>query len=434
MVDGKARLTEAQLLELYRHAPLTDLGRWAFGVTQRLHPEDYRTYVIDRNINYTNICTARCTFCAFKRNDPEASDAYTLNYAQIHEKIQELVSIGGTQILMQGGMNPALPIEYYEGLLRSIREKFPMIHIHAFSPPEFVEFSRFFKMPVAGNFAAFQGCWSGHRPRRRRRNLLRPCALAHRPRQMHRRRVARCHDRGPQTWHELLGHHAHRPHRNHCERPHRSSQCACVSGSDWALANAPGNYTAFITWTYQPDNTPLDKSRKWNPDLGQPYEFDNGRTVRLADANEYLRTLAALSRLYLDNIKNMQSSWVTMGPNIGQLAYSSSAARHGLRHDGRERRLRAARHNLSPGCRDDLPPHPRQRLDPPSRNQYYEVLTRHDGPDSPDLKPPSPAPSPTASTKSRPKTLRHTKTVGVSISAAQKWKLARRAIASSIGR
>ena len=127
IIDGKARLTEAQLLELYNHAPLQDLGRWAFAVSQRLHPEDYRTYVIDRNINYTNICTARCTFCAFKRNDKNAPDAYTLDGHAIHKKIAELVGIGGTQILMQGGMNPGLPIAYYENLLRGIRAKFPWV-------------------------------------------------------------------------------------------------------------------------------------------------------------------------------------------------------------------------------------------------------------------------------------------------------------------
>ncbi len=148
VVSGEARLTDEQFLELYQQAPLTQLGNWAFGVVQRLHPQDYRTYVIDRNINYTNICTARCTFCAFKRNDPQASDAYALGYETIHEKIAELVAIGGTQILMQGGMNPNLPLSYYQGLLTSIRDKFPQVHIHAFSPPEFVEFARFFRLPV----------------------------------------------------------------------------------------------------------------------------------------------------------------------------------------------------------------------------------------------------------------------------------------------
>src|SRR5438045_7061190 len=147
VIAGTARLTDAQALELYQHAPLHDLGEWAQAVAQRMHPEDYRTYVIDRNINYTNVCTAKCTFCAFRR-DHEDADSYTLDYEKIGGKIRELVAIGGTQILMQGGMNDRLPIEWYEDLLRYIRSTFPTVHIHAFSPPEFVEFERFFRMDV----------------------------------------------------------------------------------------------------------------------------------------------------------------------------------------------------------------------------------------------------------------------------------------------
>src|SRR5215469_4724085 len=147
VIEGKARLTEAQALEIYHSASIQDLGEWALAVTRRMHPEDYRTFVIDRNINYTNVCTAKCTFCAFRR-DHEDSDAYTLTFEQIGEKISELVSIGGTQILMQGGMNDQLPLSYYEDLLRYIKTNFPTVHIHAFSPPEFVEFERFFGMDV----------------------------------------------------------------------------------------------------------------------------------------------------------------------------------------------------------------------------------------------------------------------------------------------
>src|SRR4051794_36013810 len=147
VIEGKTRLTDAQALELYHSASLHDLGAWANSATQRLHPEDYRTYVIDRNINYTNVCTARCTFCAFRR-DHEDADSYTLSYDTIGEKIRELIAIGGTQILMQGGMNDRLPIEWYEDLLRYIKQNFPAVHIHAFSPPEFVEFERFFGMDV----------------------------------------------------------------------------------------------------------------------------------------------------------------------------------------------------------------------------------------------------------------------------------------------
>ena len=147
VVGGRARLSEEQALELYHQASIHDLGQWAHEVSGRLHPEDYRTYVIDRNINYTNICTARCTFCAFRR-DSDAGDAYTLSNEQIGEKIRELVGINGTQVLMQGGMNDKLPIEYYEELLGYIKREFPSVHIHAFSPPEFVEFEKYFKMDV----------------------------------------------------------------------------------------------------------------------------------------------------------------------------------------------------------------------------------------------------------------------------------------------
>src|SRR5271168_3155449 len=131
IIWGEARLSDEQALELYHRASLHDLGQWASAATQRMHPEDYRTYVIDRNINYTNVCTAKCTFCAFRR-DHEDADADTLSFEQIGKKITELVAIGGTQILMQGGMNDSLPIEHYEDLLRYIKTNFPTIHIHAF--------------------------------------------------------------------------------------------------------------------------------------------------------------------------------------------------------------------------------------------------------------------------------------------------------------
>src|SRR5690606_31309795 len=128
---GEARLTPEQALDLFRRAPLTTLGRGADARCRRVHGDHIRTYVIDRNINYTNVCSAKCTFCAFRRDGDEA-DAYTLSYEALHEKIAELRAIGGTQVLMQGGMNPALPLEWYTGLLRSIKEKFPDVHIHGF--------------------------------------------------------------------------------------------------------------------------------------------------------------------------------------------------------------------------------------------------------------------------------------------------------------
>ena len=146
VIAGTARLGPDQALRLYAQASLHDLGRWATAVADRLHGPSRRTYVIDRNINYTNVCSARCTFCAFKR-DLGDGDAYTLSTAQLHEKIRQLIDIGGTQILLQGGMHPDLHIQFYEDLLAGIKSRFGRLHIHGFSPPEFVEFVAIFKLP-----------------------------------------------------------------------------------------------------------------------------------------------------------------------------------------------------------------------------------------------------------------------------------------------
>jgi len=148
VVAGAARLTPEQGLRLLRDMPLADLGMWADRRCREIHGDHVRTYVIDRNINYTNVCTAKCTFCAFRR-DAGDSDAYTLSYDTLLRKIEELVAIGGTQILMQGGMNPELPLGWYLDLLREIKRRFPQVHVHAFSPPEFVEFVNFFDPPGA---------------------------------------------------------------------------------------------------------------------------------------------------------------------------------------------------------------------------------------------------------------------------------------------
>ena len=136
---------------IYRGCSIHELGRMAHAVTMRLHPEPYRTYVVDRNINYSNICTARCIFCSFKVA-PGKPGGYVLSFEQIEKKIEELVAIGGTQVLMQGGLVPAemLSFEWYLNLLRCIRAKFPAIHIHAFSPPEIFAFHQIFNKDETG--------------------------------------------------------------------------------------------------------------------------------------------------------------------------------------------------------------------------------------------------------------------------------------------
>ena len=151
VIAGEGRLSLGDAIRLYHEASMHDLGRWASAVCDRVHGGDEvaggarRTYVIDRNVNYTNVCSARCTFCAFRR-DGDEQDAYTLSTEQLHQKIRELVDIGGTQVLLQGGMHPDLPIGFYEEMLSGIKEKFPGVHIHGFSPPEFVEFVAVFEL------------------------------------------------------------------------------------------------------------------------------------------------------------------------------------------------------------------------------------------------------------------------------------------------
>jgi cyclic dehypoxanthinyl futalosine synthase len=422
VIAGRSRLTEQQALELYHRASLHDLGEFSHAVTQRMHPEDYRTYVIDRNINYTNVCTAKCTFCAFRR-DHEDSDSYTLSNEQIGQKIRELVSIGGTQILMQGGMNDRLPIEYYEDLLRYIKTNFPTVHIHAFSPPEFVEFERFFGMDVRDIIRRFKaaglatipgGGGEIFAPRVRKRIGLGKCSGDDWLRVM---RVA--HEEGMNTSCTML--------IGHIEfvRERIEHMSALRDMQDYALAldcrlpisdrrlkeirdrrpgvfaksvapmgnsqSAIGNYTAFIHWPFQRENTPLGHAKEWDPDIYGPFDDSTnddilrGRVVRMAGADEYLRMLA-IARVFFDNIPSLQSSWVTMGPKIGQLALFFGANDMGSVMM-EENVVSAAGTTYKLAERDICRLIRDSGWVPAQRDQYYNVLKRHDGPDSPDLRP-----------------------------------------------
>ena len=426
VVEGRARMTEAQALELHNTASLHDLGRWAHAVTQRLHPEDYRTYVIDRNINYTNVCTARCTFCAFRR-DAEDEDAYTLSAGQIAGKISELVAIHGTQILMQGGMNDRLPMEYYEDLLRGIKREFPQVHIHAFSPPEFVEFEKYFNMDVREILRRFKaaglnsipgGGGEIFAPRVRQRisagkadgdNWLRVMRVAH--------------EEGMSTSATMLIGHIEfvRERIDHmaairdmqdyalalrgaCDQ--RGSDAAEVitrvqaahpgafarspfSIQHLALSISPGSYTAFIHWPFQRDNTPLGRAKEWSLEEYGPFDdspnedIQKGRVVRMAGAHEYLRTLAT-ARLFLDNVPSLQASWVTMGPRLGQLALMFGANDMGSVMM-EENVVSAAGTTYKLNEREICRLIRDAGWIPAQRDQYYHVLRRHDGPDSPDL-------------------------------------------------
>ncbi len=423
VVAGERRLSDAEALELHERASLHDLGRWAHAVTMRLHPQDYLTYVIDRNINYTNVCTAKCTFCAFRRDHDDA-DSYTLDHERINEKIRELVSIDGTQVLMQGGMNDRLGIDYYLDLLGHIKATFPRVHIHAFSPPEFVEFERFFGLDAREILRRFRqagldtipgGGGEIFAPRVRRRIGLGKCSGDDWLRIM---RVA--HEEGMNTSGTMLIGHiefvgeriAHLAalrdmqdyaralgsddgesratiERIHQRRPGVFLQSPPPDRRDSAVA--PGQYTAFIHWPFQRENTPLGRAREWDPAKDGPFDDSanpdilRGRVVRMAGAQEYLRMLA-IARLYLDNIPNLQSSWVTMGPKIGQLSLFFGANDMGSVMM-EENVVSAAGTTYTLNEREICRLIRDAGWIPCQRDQYYRVLRRHDGADSPDLRP-----------------------------------------------
>ncbi|MFG0330906.1 MAG: radical SAM protein [Phycisphaerales bacterium] len=342
IVRGEARMSREEALDLYYRAPLHELGRWADARCRVVHGERIRTYVIDRNINYTNVCSAHCTFCAFRRNGDD-NDAYTLSYEAILDKIRELVEIGGTQILMQGGMNPELPLSWYEELLHRIKDEFPGVHIHAFSPPEFIEFVHFFDPPGGDLEAKLE--WVFRRlqaagldslpggggeifaePVRRKIGLGKCTAEAW----LTVMRVA--HKLGMYTSATMMfGHIEGIADRiDHLDRV-RNWQDRAIA--DFGTSGG-GRYKAFIAWPFQRENTPLGRLPEWNRESGDEFPGDAvargvdhprfGKSVRMAGATEYLRT-QAISRLYLDNIYSIGSSWVTMGPHIGQLALQFGA-------------------------------------------------------------------------------------------------------------
>jgi cyclic dehypoxanthinyl futalosine synthase len=344
---GALRVGPDQALRLYHQMPLHELGRWADARCRCVHGDSIRTYVIDRNINYTNVCTARCTFCAFRR-DGDEDDAYTLTVDQLLEKIRTLVEIGGTQILMQGGMNPHLPLDWYLDLLRAIKSRFPAVHVHAFSPPELVEFVRFFDPPgdsleaklrvimrqlQAGGLDSIPGGGAEiFAPAVRRKIGIGKCDAEAWLTTM---RVA--HELGMNTSATMMFGHiegvADRVHHLELIRQWQDTSIA-----DFA-AGGGGRYKAFIAWPFQRDNTPLGRCPDWGrpPGPGPDATFPGdvvarldgsgdkrqhaafGRYVRMAGSTDYLRT-QALSRLYLDNVYSIGSSWVTMGPHIGQTA------------------------------------------------------------------------------------------------------------------
>src|SRR6202045_2078425 len=291
------RISAEDARELYQ-LPLQELGALADHrrTMAKMHAYDQRgneivTYIVDRNINYTNVCNVYCKFCAFYRTEKDA-DHYVLTHEDIDQKIDELVSIGGIQILMQGGHPPKLGIDYYLDLLNHIREKYPQINIHAFSPPEFNHFAEVFRMPLREIIQKFKEAGLGSIPGGggeilvdRVRNRISPLKC-NTEQWLEVMKIA--HELGLNSSATMMFGHveAGEDRIEHLERLRE-------------VKDKRGGFTAFICWTFQPENVVL----KATP----------------VGSAEYLR-MQALARIYLDNIENIQSSWVTQGPRIGQIA------------------------------------------------------------------------------------------------------------------
>lgn len=313
-----SRINEDEALSLYREASIHELGRRAHAATMKLHPEPYRTYVVDRNINYANYCTAKCIFCNFKADPPgmdtgrpDLPEGYVLSFKKIGAKIEELIEIGGTQVLMQGGLVPAeiIPFAWYLDLMRFIKSEYPGIHIHAFSPPEIHAFHEVFDMSVPDVLLRLQEAGLDSIPGGGAEILTdrvrRKIAQGKTTTDQYLSVMREAHRIGMKTSITMMFGHIETVEER-IEHLRRVRE----------LQDETGGFTAFISWTFQPGGTPLGRVSPFPADYdGEP----DGTHLMLADANAYLR-MTSLARLYLDNIANIQSSWVTQGEKIGQLA------------------------------------------------------------------------------------------------------------------
>jgi len=285
-------ISRQETLDLFRSDDLIGIGMAADGLRRRYHPEGVATYIIDRNINYTNYCTEYCTFCAFYRplGSPEG---YVLSSEVIHQKIQETIDLGGTGVLMQGGLHPELRIEWYEDLLRSIKQRF-QIHLHCFSSPEILNIAEVSGLSILDTVIRLRDAGLDSIPGGGAEILDDDV----------RRRISRlkC---NTQEWLDV-----HLAAHSIGMRTTATMMFGCGETIEQRMNHLDavrrvqeetGGFTAFIPWTFQPENTSL------------------GRTLKEeATAVDYLKTLA-ISRIYLENIENVQSSWVTQGLKTCQI-------------------------------------------------------------------------------------------------------------------
>ncbi len=284
------RLSGEEALLLYQEADLNLLGQLANEIRYKLHPEPIVTYVIDRNINYTNICISGCKFCAFYRA-PGDSSGYVLSKKDLAKKIEETQALGGTQILLQGGLHPDLPISFYEDMLSFIKENFG-IHCHAFSPPEIVHIAHISRLSVKEVLERLIRAGLDSIPGGGAEILVDRVRRQVSPRKASTDEwldvMETAHGLGLKTTATMMF--------GHIERLDERIEHLLRLRD---LQDRTGGFTAFIAWPFQPQNTAI--------------------RVRPSTGHEYLRLLA-ISRIVLDNFQNVQASWVTQGPKVAQIA------------------------------------------------------------------------------------------------------------------
>lgn len=296
VLEGK-RLGRSVALSLYRDLPTHELGRLADIVRARKHPKGIVTYIIDRNVNYTNVCVARCNFCAFYR-EVGSDDGYVLGFDEIFSKIDETINVGGVQLLLQGGHNPDLPLSWYEDLFRAVKQRYPTFKLHALSPPEVIHLSRLSQVTIKEVVERLIAAGLDSIPGGGAEILVDWV-----------REELNCYTKATSNeWLDVMRH-AHKAGL----RTTATMMYGTVEGLEERidhmirlreLQDETGGFTAFITWSYQSANTELGGVE--------------------ATGVDYLRTLA-VSRLVLDNFDNLQSSWVTQGGMVGQLSLAYGA-------------------------------------------------------------------------------------------------------------
>ena len=295
--SAAARLSDQAALDLLLHGDLLELGALADDVRRRFHPGEEVTFIVDRNINYTNYCVSGCRFCAFFK-EPGSGEGYVLSDEQIHAKIEETLALGGTAVMMQGGLHPDLDVEYFEQLFTGIRERYD-VHIHSLSPPEVAHIAQISGISVGETLKRLQAAGLASLPGGGAEVLVDRVRSQISP-----------HKIPAGTWLDVM----REAHRHGMPTTATMMFGSLDSPEDRIehlrrlrdLQDETGGFTAFIPWTFQAGNTQLQAGHL--PATGK----------------DYLRMLA-VSRIYLDNFANVQASWVTQGLRLGQVALAFGA-------------------------------------------------------------------------------------------------------------